>query len=94
MYQAEIIMGVPSDYVYGDKHGPMFLIKKKKCEEKKREKKNVSSVVLRGLPKADVGRGSNTEKEIAKPVAPFHHSYRTAVNNLLQTFHRRTLHAV
>ena len=41
--------------------------------------------MLRGLPKADVGRGSNTETGIAKPVAPFHHSHRTAVSNLLQT---------
>ena len=49
------------------------------------------SVVLRDLPKADVGRGSTTEKGIAKPVAPFLHSYRTAVNNLLQIFHRRLL---
>ena len=45
--------------------------------------------MLRDLPKADVGRGSNTEKGIAKPVAPFLHSYQTAVNNLLQKFQRR-----
>ena len=92
MYQAEIIMGVPSDHAYGDKHGLIFLIKKK-CKEKEKKKKKkeeeeivaIATVVLRGLPKADVGRGSNTEKGIAKPVAPFHHSHRTAVNNLLQT---------
>ena len=47
-----------------------------------------SSVMLRDLPKADVGRGSTTEKGIAKPVAPFYHSHRTAVNNLLQTVSR------
>ena len=39
MYQAEIIMGVPSDHAYGDKHGPIFLIKKK-CKEKKKKKKS------------------------------------------------------
>ena len=29
-----------------------------------------SSVALRGLSKADAGRGSNTEPGIAKPLAP------------------------
>ena len=75
----------------------IFLIKKKKC---KKNKKNTTiigiataalSVVLRGLPKADVGRRLNTKQSIAKPVAPFHHTHRTAVNNLLQSFHRRQL---
>ena len=30
VYQAEIIMGVPSAYACGDKHGPISLIKKRK----------------------------------------------------------------
>ena len=84
-------MGVPSDYAYGDKHGPIFLIKKKKCGGGKKKRKKLigiataaSSVVLRGLPKADAGRGSNTEQGTAKPVAPSHHSHRAAVNSLLQ----------
>jgi len=38
MYQAEIIMGVLSDHAYGDKHGPIFLIKKK-CKEKRRRRR-------------------------------------------------------
>ena len=75
----------------------MFLIKKKKCK-----KSSVATaallvatvallVALHGLPKADVGKGSNTEPGIPKPVAPFHHSHWIAlvVNNLLQTFHGR-----
>ena len=37
VYQAEIVMGVPSDHAYGDKHGLIFLIKKK-CKEKKKKK--------------------------------------------------------
>ena len=41
-------------------------------------------VALRGLSKADAGRGSNTEPGTAKPVASFHHSLRATVNNLLQ----------
>ena len=39
MYQAEIIMGVPSDHAYGDKHGLIFLIKKKGKEKKKKKKR-------------------------------------------------------
>ena len=44
----------------------------KKKRKKERKKKGIgianaaSSVVLRDLPKADVSRGSNTEKGIAK----------------------------
>ena len=33
-----IIMGVPSDHAYGDKHGLIFLIKKK-CKEKEKRKR-------------------------------------------------------
>ena len=43
-----------------------------------------SSAALRGLSKADAGRGSTTEPGIAKPVAPFHHSHRAAVNDPIQ----------
>ena len=32
-------MGVPSEYAYGDKHGPIFLIKTKKCKNKEFKKK-------------------------------------------------------
>ena len=47
--------------------------------------------MFRALLKANVGRGSNTEDGIAKPVVPFHHSRRTAVNNLLQKVLRCSL---
>ena len=54
----------------------MFLIKKKKCK-KSSVSSAASSVALHGLPKQiTAGKGSNTEPEIAKPVAPFHHSHR------------------
>ena len=55
--------------------------------KKKKYKKSIKIIIFgsaRGLSKADAGRGSNTEPGIAKPVAPFHHSHRAAVNNLLQ----------
>ena len=56
----------------------VFLIKKKKCFVSFLIKKSsvptpTSSLAFHGLPKADAGRGSNTERGIAKPVAPFHH---------------------
>ena len=35
VYQAEIVMGVPSDHAYSDRHGPIFLIKKKNKGGKK-----------------------------------------------------------
>ena len=64
------------------------MIKKKKNENKNKtifgNTAAASSVALCGLSKADAGRGSNTESGIAKPVAPFHHSHRAAVNNLLR----------
>ena len=75
-------MAVPSDHVYGDNHNKIINLKKKKKIFGKATA--ASSVALRGLSKADAGRGSNTEPGIAKPVAPFHHSHRAAVNNLLQ----------
>ena len=37
-------MGVPSDHAYGDKHGLIFLIKKK-CKEKKKKKKEEEEIV-------------------------------------------------
>ena len=69
----------------------VFLIKKKKYK-KSSVSTAASSVAFHGLPKADAGRGSNTGPGITKPVTPFHHSHRIAVNNLLRTFHRRLLH--
>ena len=44
MYQAEIIMGVPSDYAHVDKHGPIFLIKKEEKKKKKKKKKKLIAI--------------------------------------------------
>ena len=53
-------------------HLHRILIKKKKCKNKSSVATAASSVALHGLPKADAGRGSNTDPGTAKPVAPFH----------------------
>ena len=84
-------MAVPSDHAYSDKHGHVSSwlrrrnVKKKKYIYKSSVKPLLHRpVALRGLSKEDADKGPNTEPGIAKPVAPFHHSHRAAVNNLLR----------